>query len=553
MPPPKPASAPRSAFASRWLLVVAGLASCGGGGSSGPTEPSPPASLPPVDVSAVAAADPGSTLAEGWEFGATMEIFVRSYQDSDGDGKGDLRGLISRLDYLRDLGVKALWLMPVTASLDGDHGYAVRDYRAIEPAYGSLSDFDELLRQAHARGIGVIVDYVMNHSASSHPLFVNARDGGRANAYRDWYVWQDSAPGGWNVFGGNPWRATVASGYYYAPFSPTMPDFNLKLPAAVDFHLDNQRFWLNRGVDGFRFDAVGNLVENGPAAWLDQPQNYALMGRMNALARGYQRRAIVCEGPDDPRGFGAGTACGSAFAFDLKGSLVGAARGSLPAIQAVSDYFRTAPAGMATFLSNHDAFAGQRLWDQLGGNLAQYRLAAASYLLLPGRPFIYYGEEIGMAGAATVGGDARLRTPMSWTADPANAGFSTVSPYRALSANVATQNAAAQGADPNGLLAFYKQMLALRNRLPSIARGSYVAPFVAGNALGFQRVLGGETTLVLINYGSGAATLDVAALPANASLESAFPAGDAPASASAAGVARIAVPAQSLRVFKVLP
>ncbi len=553
LPPSKPVPSLGQAFAVSWLLAVAGLAACGGSGATAPSPSAPAATLPAVDVSAVAAADPGSPLPEGWESGATMEIFVRSYQDSDGDGKGDLRGLTSRLDYLRDLGVKAVWLMPVTASLDGDHGYAVSDYRAVEKAYGSLADFDELVRQAHTRGIGVIVDYVMNHSASSHPLFVNARDGGGANAYRDWYVWQASAPAGWSVFGANPWRGTVASGYYYAPFSDTMPDFNLKRPAVVDFHLDNQRFWLNRGVDGFRFDAVGHLVENGPTAWLDQPQNYELMGRMAALARSYQRRTIVCEAPDDPRGFAAGSACGSAFAFDLKASLIGAARGSVPAIQAVADYFKTAPAGMATFLSNHDAFAGQRLWDQLGGNLAQYKLAAASYLLLPGRPFIYYGEEIGMAGAATVGGDPGVRTPMSWTADTKNAGFSTGTPYRVLSANVAAQNVAAQSADPNGLLAFYRQMLALRNDLPSIARGSYLSPFVAGSALGFQRVLGGERTLVLVNYGGSGATLDVAALPANASLQSAYPAGGVAATASADGVARVAVPAQSVRVFKVLP
>jgi glycosidase len=354
------------------------------------------------------------------------------------------------------------------------------------------------------------------------------------------------------VFGGNPWRSG-GSGWYYAPFSATMPDFNLKQPAVVNFQLDALRFWLNRGVDGFRFDAVGQLVENGSAAWLNQPQNYTLMGQMNTLVRSYQRRTMVCEGPDDPRGFAAGTACGSAFAFDFNGTLINAARGNTAAVQAVSDYFKTAPASMATFLSNHDAFAGQRLWDQLGGNVAQYKLAAAIYLLLPGRPFIYYGEEIGMAGAASISDDGRLRTPMSWTASTSNAGFTTGTPYRALSSNVAMQNVAAQGSDPNGLLAFYKQMLALRNGLPSIARGSYVAPFATGSALGFQRVLGTERTVVLINFGGSALTLDVAGLPAGATLQSAYPAGGAPASASDSGLVRIAVAAQSLRVFKVLP
>jgi alpha-amylase len=398
-------------------LAVAALVGCGGGGGATGPQPGPPVGstpLPAVNLSAVAAADPGSTLPVGWERGAFMQIFVRSYQDSNGDGIGDLRGLISRLDYLKDLGVSGLWLMPVARSQDQDHGYAVADYRDIEPAYGTLADFDELLREAHARGIGVIVDYVMNHSAGQHPLFINSRDSA-ANPYRNWYVWQAAAPAGWSVFGANPWRST-ASGAYYAPFWDQMPDFNLTNPAVVAWHHDNLRFWLNRGVDGFRFDAVGMLVENGAGAWENQPQNLSLMNEVRTLLAGYSRRTMVCEAPADPRGFGAANACGSAFAFDLKDYLVRAARGDTASIQAVADYFKTAPVGMATMVSNHDGFAGQRLWDQLGGNLAQIRLAAAGYLLLPGTPFVYYGEEIGMAGAAALSGDPKLRTPMSWTA-----------------------------------------------------------------------------------------------------------------------------------------
>lgn len=540
----------RTAAAGLWLCL-SGLVSCGGGGgaSSAPEVPAP-VPLPAIDVSAVAAADPGSTLPVGWEQGATMQIFVRSYQDSDGDGIGDLRGLISRLDYLKDLGVQGLWLMPVMKSQDGDHGYAVSDYRAIEPAYGSLADFDELLRQAHARGIGVVIDYVMNHGAAQNPLFVNSASG-PTNAYRDWFVWQATSPTGWSIYGGNPWRG-IATGSYFAPFWDQMPDFNLTRPAVVAYHHDNLRFWLNRGVDGFRFDAVGNLVENGPAAWENQPQNYTLMAQVRALAAGYQRRSIVCEAPGDPRGFGAAGVCGSAFAFDLNAQLIAAARGNAGAIRAVSDYFKTAPAGMATFLSNHDGFAGQRLWDQLGGNLAQYRLAAATYLLLPGRPFIYYGEEIGMAGAATLGNDGRLRTPMSWAGDGVRAGFTTGTPYRALSANVLTQNVAAAAADPGSLPAFYKSMLALRRDLPALARGSYEAPFVSGSVMGYQRALGTERVLVLVNYGGSDSTLDVAALPANAALVAAYPSGGTGATASAAGVARVAVPTQAVRVFRVV-
>jgi glycosidase len=532
------------------MMLGIGLSACSGGAgiAASPAAPAMPSALT-VDVSPVAKADPGSVLPEGWEYGGIMEIFVRSYQDSDGDGHGDLRGLISRLDYLHDLGVKGLWLMPVHPSQDHDHGYAVTDYRAIEPQYGSMADFDELIRQAHARGIGIILDVVMNHSAAQHPLFQLAYTS-PTSPYRNWYLWQDPAPTDWRIYGSNPWRATP-TGAYFAGFSDTMPDFNLTLPAVVTYHQDNLRFWLNRGVDGFRFDAVGNLVENGPNAWEKQPQDYILMGQMRSLVQGYTRRTLVCEGPADSRGFAADGACGSAFAFDLNRALIQAARGSAPAIQTVSDYFRTAPANMATFLSNHDAFAGDRVFTQVGGKLEQARLAAAALLLLPGRPYLYYGEEVGMANAATVFDDGKLRTPMSWSADTTRAGFTTGTPYRALSGNVASNNAAAAQADPNGLLPHYQALLALRNARPSIARGTYEAPFVSGSVMGFQRVLGAERTLVLINFGSADVALDVAALPAGAALQALLPVAAPGGTASAAGVARLSVPAQGQRVYLV--
>jgi glycosidase len=277
------------------------------------------------------------------------------------------------------------------------------------------------------------------------------------------------------------------------------------------------------------------------------------MNDVRALVAGYSRRAMVCEAPADPRGFGAANACGSAFAFDLKDHLVRAARGDTASIQAVADYFKTAPAGMATMVSNHDGFAGQRLWDQLGGNLAQIRLAAAGYLLLPGTPFVYYGEEIGMSGAAALTGDPKLRTPMSWTADTARAGFTTGTPYRALSANVATRNVATQQADPDSLLGFYKSLMTLRRTRAEIARGSYEAPFTSGAVLGYQRAFEGARSLVLLNYGTTPASVDVAGLPAGAALSALLPVGGAAAAAGGDGVARLTLPAQSVQVYEVAP
>lgn len=526
------------------------LTACGGGSSSTPTIPvEPPAPTPPpaVDVSPIVAADPGSALPANWQKGAFIEVNVRAYKDSDGDGIGDLKGLTQSLDYLKDLGVKGIWLMPITKSQDHDHGYAVTDYRDIEAQYGTLADFDALLTQAHSRGIGIIIDYVMNHSAAQNPLFLNSQTSS-SNAYRNWYIWQATAPTGWNIYGNNPWY-TLSSGAYFAGFWSQMPDFNLLNPDVVTYHKNSLRFWLNRGVDGFRFDAVGNLVENDAAHWEDQPQNYTIMNEIRSTVASYSQRYMVCEAPADPQGFAAMTACGSTFAFDLRGEIASAARNTPSSIQKVSDYFKTATSRMATMVSNHDSFAGDRLWNQVGGDVAQYRLAAASYLLQPGTPFIYYGEEIGMSNAPNSNDDSKLRTPMSWTANTSNAGFTTGTPFRFLSGNVSTQNVATQLSDPNSLLSFYKGILAVRNTYPSIAQGTYDFPFVSGSVLGFQRTLGAEKTLVLINYDTVPNNVTVNNLPANANVNNVYPAGGANATASAGGSAIVTLAAQSIRVF----
>ncbi len=521
--------------------TLALLAACGGGGGGGSSGP-----LPGVDTSTVAAADPGSTLNADWRRGPFAEIFVRAYQDSNGDGIGDLKGLTSRLDYLRDLGVTGLWLMPITRSQDGDHGYAVADYRAIEPAYGSLADLDELLSEAHARGIGVVLDYVMNHSAAQHPAFVNANSGS-TNAFRGWYVFSASKPAGWSIYGGDPWRSG-RDGWYFAPFWDQMPDFNLKNASVVNWHHDNLRFWLNRGVDGFRFDAVGNLVENGPAAWENQPENFTLMSGVRDLVAGsYANRFIVCEGPSAPLQFA--PACGSAFAFGHQADLVNAAKGNAAAITAVANYFNTAPSSMSTMLSNHDSFAGDRAMDQFNGNEAQYKLAAATYLLQPGTPFIYYGEEIGMRGAASLGGDPKLRTPMSWTADTSRAGFTTGTPFRALSANVSSYNVQTQQVSSGSLLNWYKTVIALRKAYPSLTRGTHAGATASGTTLSFQRIEGNQRAVVLINYGTAQAVVNAAGLPANAILANAFPSGGTDVQADAGGNASVGMQAQSLRVF----
>ena len=517
-----------------WACILAGLLA----GS--------PALAAPPDLSPVSARPSPSRLAPGWQHGAFIEIFVRGYQDSDGDGIGDLRGLTSRLDYLKDLGIKGIWLMPITASADRDHGYATTDFRALEPQYGSLADFDEFIQQAHRRGIGVIIDYVINHSAAKHPLFEQALQG-PTNPYRNWFVWQDSAPAGWDIWGKNPWTATP-SGSYFGTFGPHMPDFNLKNPAVLDYHRSSLRFWLNRGLDGFRLDAVPHLIENNAIDWNDQPESRRLSKDLQDLIKRYPRRHVVCEATANPKVYAEPGVCGSAFAFGLEQQVIKAARGEADAITAVAEYFKTAPLTMATMLSNHDIFAGERVWDQFQGDERRYRLAAATYLLQPGTPFIYYGEEIGMAGVKGLAGDEPLRTPMSWTAEVS--GFSPGQPFRPVSPNSSTHNAAAQASDPGSLLNFYKAMLKLRNGLPSIARGSYAAASTQGQVLSFQRRLGKEHTLVVINYGAADARLALSGLPARARLQAAYP-GPAPTLRSGAdGSAEIPIAAQSVAVYR---
>jgi alpha-amylase len=513
-----------------------------------------------------------SRLPADWQRGAFMEIFVRAWRDSDGDGIGDLRGLTQSLPYLQDLGIRGIWLMPITKNADGDHGYATTDFRDIAPEYGSLADLDELLRQAHRRGIGVIMDYVINHSAASHPMFVAARQGEQA-PFRDWYVWANDAPQGWDIWGNNPWYLTAAKpwdhkgpakdlprpapgaqGFYFGTFGPHMPDFNFRNPAVLNYHLDSLRFWLNRGLDGFRLDAVPHLIENNAKDWNDQPESRALSKRLQDEIKRYDKRMVVCEATAEPQAYGDPAVCGGAFAFGYVQHIVKAARGELESVAKVADYFSKASPTMASFVSNHDLFAGARLWDQVQGDVAQYKLAAATYLLQPGTPFIYYGEEIGQAGVATLKDDPSIRSPMSWQPDAATGGFTSGKPFRPIAPNVLTHNVQMQRADPRSIFNFYKAMLKLRHTRPSLLRGNYQHSFAKGWVAGWQRQAGAERSLVLFNYGPQAEQVLLQNLPSRTRLRSLNVLDDsikqtAARRADARGELRLDLPPQSLRVF----
>ncbi len=490
--------------------------------------PGPAGAAPPGihDIGPVEPAPRDSGLPPDWDRRAVFaEIFVRAYQDSNGDGIGDLNGVTQRLDYLKQLGIGGIWLMPVFKSDDHDHGYAVVDYRDIEPDYGTLADLDRLVAEAHKRGIGVIIDYVINHSSSAHPLFQEARD--QPNApHGDWYLFSDKPMTGWTAFDGNPWHP-AGSRWYYGAFWSEMPDFNLRNPAVVDFHLNNLRFWLNRGVDGFRFDAVGVLFENGSIGWENQPENHVLMKRVQGLLAQYGKRTMVCEAPSDPAPFAAADSCGSAFAFGLQKHLTRSVKlGRV--VPELLNILRTLPVErMGTFLSNHDYFAGARPFQQFQGDEGAYRVAAAALLTLPGHPFLYYGEEIGLAHAEGVSGsDPALRGPMSWSGE-AQAGFTTAAkPFRPNVSNWRTHNVAAEEANPKSLLHWYRGLIALRTSQPSLATGSFSVLSKSDDPVfAFVREQDGRRVMVAINL----AARDVGfALPADfqaAAWKPVFPAG----------------------------
>ena len=552
-----PLSMPRALLHAALALVLCAAAAPARAGAVAPSA---------TDTTAVSAQPRSSGLPEGWRHGAFMEVFVRAWRDSNGDGIGDLRGLIQSLDYLQALGIRGLWLLPVTANADGDLGYATTHYRDIAPEYGSLDDFDELIAQAHQRGIGVGMEYVLTHAAAQHPMFQQALQG-PSSPFRDWFVWSDAAPQGWDIRGQSPWTPVAAEpwnspglprtapdarGFYFSAYGPRLPEFNFRNPAVVEYHLSSLRFWLNRGLDAYRLDATPQLIENGARDGYDPPERHRITQQMQELITSYPHRVVLCGATAQPRAQGDLAPCGGVFANVQVPHFVRAAKGDPEAVEKVSTYDAKASPAMATFLSNHDRLAGPRLWDQVGGDLKQYKLAAAGYLLQPGTPFVYYGEEVGQAGVNTLKGDGALRGPMSWSADAATGGFTTGVPFRPLAPNVATHNVHLEQAESGSILGFYKAMIGLRNTLPSIARGSFEAGTAQGLVASWQRRWQGEHTVVLINYGTQVALAQMAQLPAHKPLHSAFPAGGAQAARSnAQGLAELWLAPQSVRVLVV--
>ena len=458
-----------------------------------------------------------------WNDRVFYQIFVRSFQDSDGDGIGDFQGIIDRLDYLNDgdprsqsdLGVTGIWLMP-PAEARSTHGYDTTDYYAVESDYGTIADLRRLIAAAHERGIAVIIDMTLNHSSSQHPWFLASRRGERP--YSHWYIWADEHPGYVGPWGAPAWHR-AGDRYYYGVFWDGMPDFNLRDPGLTRELEDIATFWLRDiGVDGFRLDAikhlieVGDLQENRPEGrrWLSGYEAHLEAIKPNSFSVGeiYNGPSFVVARYVNERSIDVG------FDFKLAREMISAAqRGSHRDLArahriAMRDYPMNQ---FAAFLTNHDQ---DRLAVRLLHDMGRNKAAAALLLTGPGVPFIYYGEEIGMAGSKP---DERIRTPMQWAND-ATGGFSDGDrlwqPLQAAD-NLRAANVADQRDDPDSLLSRYRDLIHLRNDNSALRRGDLRPVSSSARAVyAFVRQDPRQRLLLIINLGGEPVTdyaLDLAA------------------------------------------
>ncbi len=485
-----------------------------------------------------------------WERGVIYQIYPRSFQDSDGDGIGDLAGIEARLDHVAALGVDAIWLSPVFPSPMADFGYDVADYCGIEPMFGDLAGFDRLLAAVHARGLKLLLDFVPNHSSDRHPWFVASRSS-RDDPKRDWYIWRDPAPHGgppnnWiSDFGGSAWTWDAATGQYYLhAFLKEQPDLNWRNPDLRQAMMEAMRFWFDRGVDGFRIDVLWHIVkaeglpDNPPNPdWTpdrterdrviqrhstDQPEAHAISADMRALADGYGDRVLVGEIflPNDRHARWYGTPerpqVHLPFNFQLiendwnaemLRSMIAAYESSLP------------PHGWPNWvIGSHDA---PRIVARIGE--AQARVAAMLLLTLHGTPTLYQGDEIGIGRVAIpqdrirdpqdlrqpglgIGRD-RSRTPMAWNAGP-HAGFSTAEPWLPLHPDWPVRNVAAQAGDPGSILSLYRRLLTLRRTEPALSVGSFALVDAPAGVLAYDRIEGDRRLRILLNLRDAAVTMD---------------------------------------------
>ena len=436
-----------------------------------------------------------------WNDQVFYEVFVRSFYDSDGNGIGDFQGIIQKLDYLNDgnpatdtdLGVTALWLMPVFPS-PSYHGYDVTDYRTVNAQYGSMDDFKLLVSEAHKRGIKIVLDFVINHTSELHPWFLNSASSPSAEK-RNWYVWSDSNPGYLGPWGQTVWYNKNGA-FYYAVFWSGMPDLNYNNTHVTDEIEDITKFWHDIHVDGFRIDAAKHLIEQGQ----NQENTSATLG--------WWRKFYAFQKTLDPAFMTVGEVWTSTpnvapyadqrldycFEFDLASAIVDAAKnGNVNGLKGkMQEVVSSYPAlQYGTFLTNHDQ---NRVMEEFSLNVEKAKAAAGILLTLPGVPYLYYGEEVGMMGQKP---DEDIRRPMQWT-NGLNAGFSTVSPWRSINSNYNLFNVQTLKNDPTSLWNHYRKLIHARTDSNPLRHGGYESVNASNNAVfSFLRAKDGEGVIAV--------------------------------------------------------
>jgi alpha-glucosidase len=478
-----------------------------------------------------------------WRDGIFYQIYPRSFQDSDADGVGDIAGIIDRLPYLRALGIDAIWLSPIFPSPMADFGYDIADYTGVDPLFGTMENFDQLVRAAHTAGLKVILDLVPNHTSDQHPWFIASRSS-RDDPKRDWYIWHEpSADGGpptnnWlSEFGGSAWEydATTRQ-YYYHAFLAQQPDLNWRNPEVRQAIHEVMRFWLRKGVDGFRVDVIWHLIKDAefrdnppnpgyregrpphhkilPLHSTDQPEVHDVIAELRRVTDEFDSRVLIGEiylplarlvayyGKD---------LMGAHLPFNF--ALLSAPWNARSIEKTIFEYESVLPVGAWPnwVLGNHDR---PRVASRVGQD--QARVAAMLLLTLRGTPTLYYGDEIGMHQVAIAPDQVRdpfeknvpgigvgrdgCRTPMQWNATP-YAGFSTSVPWLPLPDDFLHENVVNLDADARSILNLYKALIALRKKLPQLVSGAYVPMAAEGDLLLYRRQSEGKAVVIALNLG----------------------------------------------------
>ncbi|WP_430448505.1 alpha-glucosidase family protein [Rhodophyticola sp.] len=474
-----------------------------------------------------------------WRGAVIYQIYPRSFQDSNHDGIGDLAGIIHRLPHIAELGVDAIWISPFFRSPMLDFGYDVSDYRDVDPMFGSLGDFDALIGRAHDLGLKVLIDLVLSHTSNQHAWFQESQTS-RENARTDWYVWADAKPDGsppnnWlSIFGGSAWEwSGDRMQYYLHNFLKEQPDLNMHNPAVQQEMLDVARFWLDRGVDGFRLDTINfyfhdqQLRDNPPLApesrnstiapevnpynWQDhiydknQPENLNFLRRLRALLDEYPAAAAVGEVGDGQYGLelqaeytSGGDKIHMCYSFEF---LSGIAPTPERVGKVITDYETAIGDGWACWaFSNHDVMRHPSRWNL--GEEAR-RVYAALLLCLRGSVCLYQGEELGLTEAYVSYEDLQdpygirfwpkfkgrdgCRTPMPWVSDNQNGGFSDAKPWLPMAVEHLSRSVANQGREPDSTMAFYRSMIRFRRSYPALSKGSFAMVQADGGIVSFIR------------------------------------------------------------------